>query len=60
MMNPVIPLIPKKKSTSDYEAIGFYIRTDPDDEESDKIKLFVEPFEVGGVEDIMSLLCAST
>jgi hypothetical protein len=40
----LIPLIPTKKD-SEKSTIGFYVRTDPDDADSDKVKKYVPTFD---------------
>jgi hypothetical protein len=52
----LIPLIPTKKD-SEKSTIGFYVRTDPDDADSDKVKKYVPTFDgTGDLEEMMEFL----
>ena len=52
----MIPLIPTKKD-SDQSTIGFYVKTDPGDADSDKVKKYVPTFNgTGTLEDMMDFL----
>lgn len=52
----LIPLIPSKRAGDSSDAIGFYVLTDPDDADSDKIKKYVQPFENGGPEELLEFV----
>jgi hypothetical protein len=47
---------PKKNNADRKDGIGFYARTDPDDTESDKIKIFVSPYESGDLEEVLEFV----
>jgi hypothetical protein len=49
-------LKPKKSDTDRKDGIGFYVRTDPEDAESDKIKIYVSPYESGELEEILEFV----
>jgi hypothetical protein len=47
---------PKKNDTNRKDGIGFHVCTDPEDAESDKIKIFVPPFESGDLEEVLEFV----
>jgi hypothetical protein len=49
-------LKPKKNDTDRKDSIGFYVRTDPEDTESDKIKIFVSPDELDDSEEVLEFV----
>jgi hypothetical protein len=49
-------LKPKKSDTDRNDGIGFYVRTDPEDTESDKIKIYVSPYESGDLEEVLEFV----
>jgi hypothetical protein len=46
-------LKPKKNDTNLKDGIGFYVHTDPEDADSDKTKIFVSPYELGDLEEVL-------
>jgi hypothetical protein len=53
----LIPIVkPKKTDTDRKDGIGFYVRTNPEDADSDKIKIFVSPYEVGNLEEVLEFV----
>jgi hypothetical protein len=53
----LISIVPSKRSSYEKkDRIGFYVRTDPEDEESDKIKTYVAPYESGDVEEVLKFV----
>jgi hypothetical protein len=55
-MTLLIPLIPTRRETSKYDSVGFYVNTNPDDADSDKIKKYVIPYEDGDVEELLEFV----
>jgi hypothetical protein len=49
-------LKPKKSDTHRKDGIGFYVRTEPEDAESDKIKIYVSPYESGNLEEVLEFV----
>jgi hypothetical protein len=53
----LIPIVkPKKSDTDRKDGIGFYIRTDPEDADSGKIKIYVSPYEAGDLEEALEFV----
>jgi hypothetical protein len=51
MLISIVP--PKRSSYEKKDRVGFYVRTDPEDNESDKIKAYVAPYESGDVKEVL-------
>jgi hypothetical protein len=51
----LIPIV-KPKKTDRKDGIGFCVRTDPEDADSDKIKIFVSPYEAGNLEEVLEFV----
>ena len=52
----IIPFIPSLMSSDKKDKVGFYVKTNPDDEASDQVKVYVAPFENGGPEDLLQFV----
>jgi hypothetical protein len=56
----LISILKPKKNNDAYtdrkDGIGFYVRTDPKDAESDKIKIYVPPYESGDLEEVLKFV----
>ena len=51
----IIPIVPTTK-TEDVNSIGFYISTDPTDDDAEKVKIYVNTYETGDIEDLMNFV----
>jgi hypothetical protein len=53
----LISILKAKKNDTDRKGgIGLYLRTDPEDAESDRIKIFVSPYESGDLEEVLGFV----
>jgi hypothetical protein len=53
----LISILKLKKNHADRkDGIRFYVRTDPENAESDKIKIYVSPYESGDLEEVLELV----
>ena len=52
----IINFTDTKKTFDNKEMMGFYIRTDPNDADSEKVKHYVKPYESGNAEDILQFV----
>jgi hypothetical protein len=60
LLTMLISILKPKKNNDAYadrkDGIGFYVHTDPEDAESDKIKIFVSPYESGDLEEVLEFV----
>lgn len=55
----MIPLVSTVKHDNEAKGgVSFYVLTDPTDDDSDKVKIYVHPYETGDLEDLMEFVTA--